>query len=62
LEKEGKGTGGVLYAADLVGAFVGSMIVVTLIVPVLGFLSVFLLVASLKVVNVLLLLSKIVSR
>jgi len=42
------GTGGVLYACDLVGAFVGSVVVSVVLIPVLGILETCLLAAILK--------------
>jgi spermidine synthase len=44
-----KGTAGVLYAADLVGAFVGAILVSVVFLPVLGIVGTCLLAAMLKV-------------
>jgi predicted membrane-bound spermidine synthase len=43
-----RGTAGVLYACDLVGAFLGSVVVSVVLVPVLGILETCLLAAMLK--------------
>jgi spermidine synthase len=43
-----RGTAGVLYACDLVGAFVGSIVVSVILIPVLGILETCLLAATLK--------------
>ena len=42
------GTAGVLYASDLVGAFLGSIVVSVVLIPVLGILETCLLAAILK--------------
>jgi spermidine synthase len=53
--REGRrGTTGALYASDLVGAFVGSMVVSVVLIPVLGILETCLLAAILKVGSLLL--------
>jgi spermidine synthase len=49
-----RGTTGALYASDLVGAFVGSMVVSVVLIPVLGILETCLLAAILKVGSLLL--------
>ena len=54
MEKAGKEAGGMLYALDLLGAFIGSIVFVTLIFPLIGFLLLFLLVALFKFINMLL--------
>jgi predicted membrane-bound spermidine synthase len=59
MEREGKESGGILYACDLVGAFAGSLVLVTLLLPLLGFPLLLMLVGSLKLVNVFLVLSRI---
>jgi len=43
-----RGTAGVLYACDLVGAFLGSIVVSVVLIPVLGILETCLLAATLK--------------
>jgi spermidine synthase len=53
--REGRrGTTGALYASDLVGAFVGSMVVSVVLIPVLGIVETCLLAAILKVGSLLL--------
>ena len=49
-----KGTAGVLYACDLVGAFLGSIVVSVVLIPVLGILETCLLAATLKLGSLLL--------
>jgi len=49
-----KGTAGVLYACDLVGAFLGSIVVSVILIPVLGILETCLLAAILKLGSLLL--------
>jgi len=49
-----KGTAGVLYACDLVGAFLGSIVVSVVLIPVLGILETCLLAAILKLGSLLL--------
>ena len=48
------GTAGVLYACDLVGAFLGSIVVSVVLIPVLGILETCLLAATLKLGSLLL--------
>jgi spermidine synthase len=48
------GTAGVLYACDLVGAFLGSVVVAVVLIPVLGIVETCLLAAVLKVGSLLL--------
>lgn len=50
----GAGRAGVLYAADLVGAFLASVLVAVLMIPVLGIVQTCLLVAVLKLVSLVL--------
>jgi hypothetical protein len=52
--KDLRGTAGVLYACDLVGAFLGSIVVSVILIPVLGILETCLLAATLKLGNLLL--------
>lgn len=59
MEREGKEAGGTLYAFDLIGAFIGSIMVVTLFLPFMGFFLIFILIASVKFMNIFLILSKI---
>ncbi|NIO70257.1 MAG: hypothetical protein GTN71_14840, partial [Anaerolineae bacterium] len=49
-----RGTAGVLYACDLVGAFLGSIVVSVVLIPVLGILETCLLAATLKLGSLLL--------
>ena len=49
-----RGTAGVLYACDLVGAFLGSIVVSVILIPVLGILETCLLAATLKLGSLLL--------
>ncbi|MFB0533706.1 MAG: hypothetical protein ACETWR_01865, partial [Anaerolineae bacterium] len=49
-----KRTAGVLYACDLVGAFLGSIVVSVVLIPVLGILETCLLAATLKLGSLLL--------
>jgi spermidine synthase len=49
-----RGTAGVLYACDLVGAFLGSVVVSVVLIPVLGILETCLLAATLKLGSLLL--------
>jgi spermidine synthase len=49
-----RGTAGLLYACDLVGAFLGSIVVSVFLVPVLGILETCLLVAMIKFISLLL--------
>ena len=49
-----RGTAGVLYACDLVGAFLGSIVVSVVLIPVLGILGTCLLAAALKLGSLLL--------
>jgi spermidine synthase len=49
-----KGAAGVLYACDLVGAFLGSIVVSVVLIPVLGILATCLLAATLKLGSLLL--------
>jgi predicted membrane-bound spermidine synthase len=60
MQEEGfqRESGGLLYAFDLVGAFVGSIVVVTFLLPLLGFLTILLLMASLKFLNTILVFRK----
>ena len=46
--KNSRGAAGVLYACDLVGAFLGSIVVSVVLIPVLGILKTCLLAAALK--------------
>jgi spermidine synthase len=50
------GTGGLLYAADLIGAFLGSVLVAVVLVPVLGIVGTCLLAALLKAASLALLI------
>jgi len=52
-----RGTTGALYASDLLGAFVGSVVVSVVLIPVLGILETCLLAAVLKVGSLLLVVS-----
>jgi spermidine synthase len=49
-----RGTAGVLYACDLVGAFLGSIVVSVILIPILGILETCLLAATLKLGSLLL--------
>jgi len=49
-----RGTAGILYACDLVGAFLGSIVVSVILIPVLGILETCLLAATLKLGSLLL--------
>jgi spermidine synthase len=52
--EDSRGTAGVLYACDLVGAFLGSIVVSVVLIPVLGILETCLLAAALKLGSLLL--------
>ena len=52
-----RGTAGILYACDLVGAFVGSVVVSVVLIPVLGMVETCLLAVALKLSSLLLILA-----
>ncbi len=57
VRKDSSGTAGILYASDLAGAFLGSIVVSVVLIPVLGIAQTCLLAAVLKLSSLLMVLT-----